>query len=821
VDTVIGDLRSALRNLLRRPFHAGAAVVVLAVGLTAAMAVFTYLNGYAQPFPGVDSRGLVRLFEVSNEQPYGNLSVPDFLDYAEGATSSFDGLAAAQSAFTASVRLETMTDIVRGQAVSGRFFEVIGVDMSFGRGLEPDDDRPEAPAVAVISHGWWRRRFAADPSILGSIVFLNARPFTVVGVTGPEFLGTTSLFRPDVWIPTEPFKVTYTNWAQQSLDRNATMIRVYGRLRRGVGATQAEAELASLAAGLDHVYPDREAPRRLRVEDATWIDPQARVAELPTTRLMATAAAGLLALVCANVANLLIGIASGRRREMAVRAALGASRSRLLRQVLTENVILAVIAGVVAFLLAGAAASRLGSYFARPSVWGFNVPREVVLDYRVVGFAFLVTIVTGIVAGAWPALGASRRTLVQGIRNDRAATGRGASGFGRRRPAAPDLLIAFQVALSVVLLVTAGLVLRTLVSVVRVDPGFAYEHLVTSYISTSSANVEIADRVRFFRELTDRLVDEPWVEAVTISDNAPLSPHASAAMRIDGRLEPVRLTYSKVLPEFFDTLEIPIRQGRGFERTDEAGAADVAVVNEALARQWFDGGSPLGRHIWWRGDRGTDDRSFEIVGVVGDARTQNLLTDPEPVVYFPLAQQYSAPGNALVVRTKTGAAAAAPALEPWLRAYEPHLAIVNVLPYTDVVRGFLYTQRMNAELFSVIALMGLTLAACGIFSVMSLAVTQQTREIGIRLAIGAGRRDVARLVVVRALTAVTLGLALGLPAAFAATRLVESLLRGVEPTDPVSTGAAVGVLVSAAVAAAYLPARRAARVDPVRALRQD
>jgi len=819
---MLGDLGSAFRHLRRRPLATGVSVSILTIGLTASVAVFTYVEAYSRPFPGVDAHGLVRICEVRDDDPYGPLSVPDFDDYSAAATGAIDGLAAAQSAFAASVRLEAMTDVVFGQAVSGRYFDVVGIQMTAGRGLAPDDDRPGAQPVAVISYRWWRRRFGGDLAVLGHTVHLNSKPFTVVGVTSPAFLGTTSSFRPDIWIPTEPFKVTYTGWAERSRDRNARMVRVYGRLGPGARAEQAAAELASLARGLDEAYPDRDVARQLRVDAATWIDPRARADEAPTTRLMIAAAIGLLLLVCANVANLLLGLASGRRREMAVRAALGASPRRLARQVLLETAVLALPAGVVSLLLSGSVAARLGSYFARPSVWGANVTREVVVDLRVLGFAFAVSVLTALIAGALPSLQVLRGSLVDAIRNDVMLPFRNAARVGRTRlPGARDLLVATQVALSVSLLVVAGLLLRTLASVRQVDPGFSYDHLLASYISTSSANVAIPDRIRFFRELADRLGEEPWVRAVAVSDNAPLSPHASADMRIDGQREVVRLVYSKVLPGFFETLKMRMLAGRAFARTDAADTPLVAVVNESLVRRYFPDTSPIGRRVWWRGDQGIDERSFEIVGVVGDARAEDLLVEPEAMVYFALPQLYSSPGNALLVSTTVDPAAAASALEVWLRRFEPHLAIVNVVPYTDVARGFLYTQRMNAELFSVIALLALVVAVGGVFGVMSLAVAQRSREIGIRLAIGARPEVIMRRVVEQAMGAVALGLALGLPVTFVATRLVGALLQGVEPTDFVSAGSAVGIVVVVALGAAYPPARRAARVDPVTVLRQE
>jgi len=815
------DLRSSVRTLRRRPFYPLVAVIILALGLSTAIAVFTYINGFYQPFPGVDAKRLVRVFGFESEQPYQNISYLDFLDYA-AAEGAFEGIAATQPFYAASVRHETMTEVAFLEAVSGGYFSVLGIETAVGRGLTIDDDRPGADAAAVISYAWWQRSFNADPSVVGSTIYLNFRPFTLVGVASPDYLGTNASFRPDVWIPIAPFRDRYVSWARLAENRDVPLVQVYGRLSDGVGAEQGLAQLKTVAEGLDELYPRETEPRQVRIEPATWIDPQARLAEWSTVRLMMVTAGVLLLLVCANVANLLLSVAVGRQREVSMRAALGASPARLIRQVLFENVLLSGAAGVVALLLAAPASARLGSYFARPSVWGGNVAREATIDWRVVVFAIAVSVVTGVIAGLLPALRASRRNLVDTLRPGAdLSIGSPRRILGWRVPGVHDTLVVAQVTLSVVLLVVAGLVLRTFVTVGRLDPGFSYDRLMVTHISTSSTTLEADEREGFFREVAARVADEPWARSATVADYPLLSPHRSAELRLDGQSDPVSLVFSNVIPGFFEALDIDVVEGRSLLPGDTTGATDVALVNQMLAARFFPGEQPLGRRIWL--PRGDDqpDRVYEIVGVVRDTKTRDFIAEPEPTVYFSYPQHRYPTGSALLVVANSDPSALVPQLYRWLRDFEPHLAIVNVVTYNDVVSGFLYTQRMNAELFSVLAFLGLGLATVGIFSVMSLAVSRRTREIGIRMSVGAERSDIGRLVIRRALGPVVVGLGLGLAASFAVTGLVRSLLYGVEPGDPLTLAAGAGVLVLAALSAAYVPAHRAATVDPVAALRRE
>ena len=818
------DARASLRALGRRPGTSLTAAVILTVGLSAAVAVFTYVNAFRHPFPGADASGLVQVFTATDDEPFRNVSYLDYLDYDAESGRAFQNLAAVQSGYAASVRLETLTEVAFLEAVSGDFFSVLGADMALGRGFTLDDDRPGAEAVAVISHDWWATTFGADSAAIGSVVQLNFRPHTIVGVANPDFHGSSAGYRPRVWIPFEPFRDRYTTWETIAQDRDRPALRLYGRLRSDASEDRATAELATVARGLDERYPPGvDGPRRVRAAPATWIDPAARLTEQPTTRLMMIAAAGLLLLVCANVTNLLLAVATGRTREMAVHSALGASPGRLARRILAENVLLAGVAGVVALVVASPLSARLGSYFARPSIWGENVSRETALDLRVILFALGLAVLTGLVAGGLPALCATRRDLVSTLKadSDRSVGARAPTTAGpkRWRGGAQDLLIGTQVALSVVLLLTAALVLRTLGAVSAVDPGFDYQSLVASHVSTSSTTIQIEERERFFEDLAARVAEQPWARAATVQDNAILSGQRVAPVEVEGQPDPVPVVASKVHPNYFATLGIDVLEGRGFLPVDSAGGLDVAVVNRSFVDRHFAGAPPLGQRVVWPAEGDAETRRLEVVGVVSDARVREFLSPPEPVLYLPYRQHPYGSGSALLVETQAEPESAVPRLQAWLREYEPHLAIVNVLPYTEVVRGFQYVQRMNAELFASLALLGLILAAVGIFGVMSLIVGRRTRELGIRMAMGAQRSDIGRLVLGRALFPVAVGLVVGLGGAMLLSKLVRSLLFGVETTDPLAAVASIGVLVLAALAATAWPTRRAVSVQPVAALR--
>ena len=819
---IIQDLRIAIRHIRSNPGYAASVVGVLGLGLVASTTVFTYLRTYQQPFPGVDSAGLIRVFNRTEASAYGDLSFPDYMDLTQLNSSAFSGAVADRPGFAASVRFEGGgTEVLFGQAVTGSYFTAMQIKVGLGRPILPDDDREDAEPTVVLSDSYWRSHFNADPSVIGQTLYLNNNPYTMIGVANPAFKGSSAANRPDVWLPFTEYRRVY--WARSNLElnRDVGVMRVFVRLAEGRTIEHAEAELRTLASGLDASSPLETGTRDFFAAPATWIHPQARQDEARVNRVMLAAAAGLLLLACANVANLLLAVAARRRQEMALRATQGATPWRLVRQTLTENVLLAFTAGAIAFALTGPAAARLGSYFDRPSVWGAAVPREVSVDLYVFLFAFAISVLTGVFVGAIPALRVARRDLVSYL-----WAGAGSSRLnpktGRKALlGARDILVSLQVALSVMLLVIGGLVFRSLDAVRSIDPGFDTDNLVSSYISVSSMGTPIDGRELFYRELVERFNELPWVRAATVAAQAPLSGHPTEEYRLEGRDEEVAVTVARVVPGFYDVVGMRLTAGRAFEVTDDADAPGVVMVNETLARRYFGGADPTGRQIWQIDDSGESTRGFEIVGVVSDAKAITLLGEQEPVLYLCYPQHYYTPGNALLIAPTVDPTSAVPLLRQELRDVSPRLALVNALPYASVVDGFTYPQRMNAELFSVLAVCGLVLATVGIFGVLSLAVGERTREIGVRLALGAPDRAIAKSVASRAATAVGLGTVVGVAVSVSASRLVRGLLFGIEPSDPFSIVMAPVVLLSAALLATWFPTRRALQVDAAISLREE
>ncbi len=812
-------LRAAVRPLLRQPLYSVLSLLILSAGLAAAIAAFTYLASYHRPFPGAAPDGLVRLFETTPSEPYRDLSFLDYEDYARSARG-LEALAATQPYYAASVRLETRTEVAFVEAVSGSYFRTLGVRAERGRLLGPADDGLEAQPAAVISHRWWQTTFGGDPEVIGRTVFLNFEPYTVVGVAAQEFLGSAADFRPQVWIPFSHFRSRYTGWDRMALDRDVPLVRVYGRLAEGIEREVATGELNRIAAGLDDAHPRADEARTVRMDPANWIDPRVRMSESSANRVMAWSAAGFLLLVCANVANILLTGASVQRRSFAVRAALGSSPARLSLGILGGNLVLGIASGLLGLALSLPLTARLGSYFSRPSVWGETVRRVLEADGSVVGFAILAAVLTALVASILPVLEVRRQEVALLLRaHEGVRASRGSDG-GMRGPGTRAILTGAQVALSVVLVVQSALLVQSLGNASSVDPGFEYRHLVGSHVSTSSTELQPEERERFFRELESEIATEPWVASATVSGNAPLSGHPSVRLRPLGSDVEVAALQERVHVGFFQTLEIPLSNGRTFTPADSAGAPPVVILNGPAAARLFPGEGAVGRQVEIPGTDG-DQTVAEVVGVVGDVKLRDFLSEPEPAFFLPYAGHPYPTGSALLVQSRIPPEEAIPLLQRWLREFEPHLAIVNAVTYRDVVRGAVYTQRMNAELFSVLSVLGLVLAAAGIFSVVSLSVARRTRELGVRKALGATAMGLQRLVVTQALRPVVAGLVVGLGAAAAGSGLIAGLLYGVDPLEPAAFLAAITVLLLAAAGAAFWPAYRAGTVDAAESLRAE
>jgi predicted permease len=822
IDGLLDDLAAALRQLRRRPGFTVLAVGTLSLGLTATTAVVTYVDAYSAAIPGVGARGVQQIWFASEGEPWGTLSWPDLLDLRDGSEGSFRVLGY-RPGFLASVRHEELTEVVPGEAVTGDLFDALEIPMALGRGLTEADDEPSAEPVTVISNAYWALRYGSAPDVLGRTLFLNGRPHTIVGVAAPSFLGLSSARRPGFWLPFSQFIPVYWARSDNETNREVASVQAYARPAPGQTVASARERLTALATALDDEAPLAERTRRFTMTPATWIHPASRDAEAATTRIMLLAASVLLLLACANVANLVLSMGARRQQEVAVRSALGASGGRLARQLVAENALLSIGACALALVLAEPMANRLSEYFARPSVWGTNVPRLIELDPRVVLVAAVVALLAGVVTSLVPAVRLFGRDLASVLRGSAGSiAGPARSGIARHL-GLQEALVALQLALSVVLIFVASLVVRTLDAAGAVDVGFPTRGTLASYVSTSSMGVATEDRHAFFGGLVERLEGLDWIDGATVSENAPLSPHPTLGLTADaaGEALPVVSSIARVWPGYLELMDADVRSGRMFERTDSAGAPDVVIVNEALARALFGTLDAVGATLYTPDADGRPERPYDVVGVVRDAHITSVLDAVEPVAYFSLLQHYSAPGNGLVVRVREAGVPSVDRLERALRDVDPRIAIVNILPYGEVVDGFLYVHRMNAEMFTLIALLGLVLAAAGLFSVVALSVARRRREIGVRIAIGAARPAVVRLVLGGVAVPLVVGTLVGIGACWLAAAPLRGLLWNTSVADPVALGSGALTVAAAVVLAVVVPVRRALRVDPASSLRSE
>ena len=673
------DILYALRRWRRAPGFPLASVLILATGLTASTAVFTYQSHFFRPIPGADGDGLLQVHLSLEEDPYRLLSYPDFLDLQASSLPQVQAVAGISTGFAASIRLSDLAEVGRAQAVTGGALDMLGIVPAAGRNLTRSDDAPGAEPAVMISHRYATLRYGEPREALDRTIILNGEPYTIVGVAPADFLGPTQSVRPDLWFPFAQYRRVYWARDDRETNRDAPAVSVY---LRGTGSPGGLKDaLASWARRMDEEVPLVTGARRLAVTPATWIVPTVREQELPTTRLWLAAAAGLLLLACANVANLILSTTTRRTHELALRRALGAGRGRIFRQLVTESTLLSLLAGAIAWGLAGPAGNRIGSYFARPSVWGMNLPREVEPDLGVLAFVVVLSALVGVGVGILPGLRNSDWDLAGTLRAGQGGAGRLPGKSVLTRLGASDILISGQVATATVLLVSAGLMVRTLSVATGTEAGFATEGAVATYVSTSSVGTPVDERHRFFEDLVAHFQDLPWVSSATVSENAPLSPHADVDVQVPGRTEPVPAQRSKVMAGFFEALGMEIDAGRTFEPGDTVGADAVAILSPAMALAAFGTVDAVGRQLVIPGSPDEEAVPVRVVGVTAEARVESLLGPSEAVVYLPLRQHYSAPGNAVVIRTRPGVSATAADIERELRAVDPRIAIVNIQPY--------------------------------------------------------------------------------------------------------------------------------------------
>ena len=831
----MNDLKFAFRQLLKNPGFAAVAVLTLALGIGANTAIFTVVNAVLiRSLPVKNPNELVQVLVTGlSGQPNYTFSYPFYERLRDGGRS-LSGLFAAGGVGREDRMIvpnggNAEVEFVRAQAVSGNFFSVLGVPALLGRTITDTDDRPGNPqAVAVISHSFWQRRFGGDASVVGKTISFDDVPFTIVGVTPPGFFGFQPGDNPDLWWPLQ-----IAPQVGRGLNEGSGWLRLMGRLSPGVEREQAEADLAVT---YQHYRDEFAASRtakwsaeqrrgffalkfQLWPGHAGWTGLRDQFRQ-PLLILMAVVAAVLL-IACANVASLLLARAAARRREFSIRSALGAGRLRVIRQLLTESLLLAAVGGLLGLLFAQGGTHVLLAFMRlQDDPVSFNVAP----DARVLLFTITASLLTGLLFGLAPAFHSSRLDLAAALKGTAANV---AAGIERQRSL--QSLVVVQVGLSLVLLVGAGLFIRTLRHLKELDAGFNRENVILFNIDFAN-RPEVARWATFYKELVARLETLPGVRAASLFNFGFLSGNSwTDNVVAEGyQVEPgenLECAGTAVGLRFFETFGMAVLSGRDFDAQDErlivstnTTVPRTAVINQAMVRRYFGDANPLGRRFYFAHQPA---KKFEIVGVVPDAKYRSLREPSRPTFYVPFFQEDRGSWTTLALRTAADPRATIASLAGVVRGVEPTVRVRDLRTMNDVVNGSVHQERLIAQLGGFFSVFALALACLGLFGVLSFAVVQRTREIGVRVALGAQRRDVLSLVIGKGLKLVLVGSLIGLAGALATTRLVSNLLYGVTPTDPVTFAGVMSLLVAVAALASWLPARRATKVDPMEALRYE
>ncbi len=811
------DLRFTVRGLRRKPGFTAAVVISLALGIGANTAIFSGVDAtLLRPLPVPNPHDLITVdVAASRLQQFGGTSYLDLKDFTS-RSRAFEHLTIFQNFSAGMSTGQGEPQVIYGYLVSGSFFPTMQVQPALGRDFRPDEDEvPGKYPVAIISHGLWSRAFANDKNVIGRQVKLNGQSFTIIGVAPESFTGTNLFFRPDIYVPTVMTQGLTTDGNAMLTHRSFRGFEMMGRLKAGVTVAQAQAEMDGILRDLERTYPDtnkditvyvrREMDRRF-----------AFGAQMPLVLM------GLVILVlliaCANVASLLMARATARMREISTQLAVGASRGALVRQLLTESAVLAFLGGVCGILLGYVCIRGFQAMLPYSPVPGGP---EFELDLRVLAFALLASTLAVFLCGLAPALSTVREAMVKVTSNVRAgaAESRAYGAVARRT------LIVGQIALSTVLLIAGGLFLKAFARAQHVDLGFNPDHVLLVTLDPSLKGYSTEKSLQFQQQLLQQTVDLPGVRSASVASSVPFLSGASWDIAIDGYTAPggekfVDIGTNQVAPGYFKTMEIPLLRGREFTEHDDGKAPLVAIVNETLARKFIvndgDLDQAVGHNIQLR-----DHDHISIVGVVKDSSNFNIGQPPNPVFYMPYAQM-GRPSATLHLRTEGDPGAMTAAVRDQLRKLDPDVAPIGIVTLRKAVSSQgLFVPRLAATLVGAFGLVALSLAIVGLYGVVAFMVGRRTQEIGVRIALGAQRGTILRMVLVNGIGLAAIGLSLGALGAFLVTPLMSGVLLDVNPRDPLIFIAIATTLVAATLGASWIPARRATRIDPMQALRYE
>ncbi len=812
MESLIKDIQYGFRNLVKRPSYTAIALITLALGIGANTAIFSLVSTVLlRPLPVPHPERLVEVYGTFHQgADYTIQSYPNYKDYRD-RNNVFSGLMAYRFA-PMSISHENRNERVWGYLVSGNYFDTLGVQPFLGRYFLPEEDKtPGSHPVAVITYACWQKRFASAPNVIGQPLRINGQVFTVVGVTPEGFRGTEVAYAPELFVPTmmgheiEPG----STWLEERGDDN---LFVVGRLKPGVTSTQAESALSAITLQLGKEYPHENEGRGVRLLTPGLFIPDIRNSVISFSSVLMGVVGLVLLLACVNLANLLLARATERRKELAIRVAMGASRTRIVRQLITETLMLSLGGGLGGIFIAGWI-NAIVSSMKLPTDLAFVIDLQ--LDWRVLSFAFGVSLATGIAFGLLPALQSSRPDLVPALKDEK-------SMAGFRRSRLRNALVVVQVALSLVLLVCAGLVIRSLQVAQRTRPGFTPENAVALSFDLGLQGYTKEKGRAFHKQILDRAQSLPAVRSVALVSTLPLSlDYSYSSIYVEGQSTttstnlPVAVP-TEISPNYFRTMEIALR-GRDFSDRDDKEQSRVAIVNETFAQRFFPGRDAIGSRF---NNGGPEKPYWEIIGVAADGKYNSLGEDAKPAFYRPMLRDYSTNAT-LVARIVGDSPAAIAALRNETLRLDSTLPIYNAKTLTEHMSLPLFPFRMAAIVLGSFGVLAIILAAIGIYGVMSYVVAGRTREVGVRIALGAACSNVLFLIMRQGMSLALIGVVFGLLAAFGAAQLLVKVLFGVSPADPLTFIGVSLLLALVAALACYIPARRATKVDPLVALRYE